>query len=237
MGSFAGFTPETIDFLWGIRFQNNREWFQAHKQMYLQELYRPMQALAQEVLQPLARELDCVCKVSRIYKDARRKPERPYKESLWICLRRDAAWWGEEPSLFFELTPDASRCGFLLWGPKPAWMEGFRQTIAAHPAAFQALAAQVEPLEDVVDDLKIKLRNRHIERLKENKCTIELGFMFSDLLTNYERVSDHCSNIAVSLLTSAQDNMDVHAYLDEGRKLEPEYQDTYKAFQAEFGVE
>ena len=144
MGSFAGFTPETIDFLWGIRFQNNREWFQAHKQMYLQELYRPMQALAQEVLQPLARELDCVCKVSRIYKDARRKPERPYKESLWICLRRDAAWWGEEPSLFFELTPDASRCGFLLWGPKPAWMEGFRQTIAAHPAAFQALAAQVE---------------------------------------------------------------------------------------------
>ena len=100
-----------------------------------------------------------------------------------------------------------------------------------------SLAVQVEPLEDVVDDLKIKLRNRHIERLKENKCTIELGFMFSDLLTNYERVSDHCSNIAVSLLTSAQDNMDVHAYLDEGRKLEPEYQDTYKAFQAEFGVE
>lgn len=99
-----------------------------------------------------------------------------------------------------------------------------------------ALAIQVEPLEDVVDDLKIELRDRHIERLKANRCTIELGFMFSDLLTNYERISDHCSNIAVSLLTSSMDNMDVHAYLSEGRKLEPEYQRMYGEFQEKFGV-
>jgi len=99
------------------------------------------------------------------------------------------------------------------------------------------LAVQVEPLEDVVDDLKDELRNRHIERLKGNRCTIELGFMFSDLLTNYERVSDHCSNIAVSLLTSAGDNMDVHAYLSDSWKLEPEYQRTYRGFQKKFGVE
>jgi len=98
------------------------------------------------------------------------------------------------------------------------------------------MALKVEPLEDVVDDLKSILRGRHIERLKANKCTIELGFMFSDLLTNYERVSDHCSNIAVSLLTSAQDNMDVHAFLNESRKLEKEYQDLYKEYQAQFGV-
>ncbi|MBQ2270309.1 MAG: Na/Pi cotransporter family protein [Firmicutes bacterium] len=98
------------------------------------------------------------------------------------------------------------------------------------------LAIRVEPLEDVVDDLKSILRGRHIERLKMNKCTIELGFMFSDLLTNYERVSDHCSNIAVSLLTSAQDNMDVHAFLNESRKMESEYQALYKDYQAQFGV-
>ncbi|MBQ6685358.1 MAG: Na/Pi cotransporter family protein [Firmicutes bacterium] len=98
------------------------------------------------------------------------------------------------------------------------------------------MALKVEPLEDVVDDLKSILRGRHIERLKAKKCTIELGFMFSDLLTNYERVSDHCSNIAVSLLTSAQDNMDVHAFLNESRKLEKEYQDLYKEYQAQFGV-
>ncbi|MBR7148470.1 MAG: Na/Pi cotransporter family protein [Firmicutes bacterium] len=98
------------------------------------------------------------------------------------------------------------------------------------------LAIRVEPLEDVVDDLKSVLRGRHIERLKANKCTIELGFMFSDLLTNYERVSDHCSNIAVSLLTSAQDNMDVHAFLNESRKMESEYQALYKDYQTQFGV-
>ena len=98
------------------------------------------------------------------------------------------------------------------------------------------LAIRVEPLEDVVDDLKSVLRGRHIERLKANKCTIELGFMFSDLLTNYERVSDHCSNIAVSLLTSAQDNMDVHAFLNESRKRESEYQALYKDYQTQFGV-
>ena len=98
------------------------------------------------------------------------------------------------------------------------------------------MAIRVEPLEDVVDDLKSILRGRHIERLKMNKCTIELGFMFSDLLTNYERVSDHCSNIAVSLLTSAQDNMDVHAFLNESRKMESEYQALYKDYQAQFGV-
>jgi len=98
------------------------------------------------------------------------------------------------------------------------------------------LAIRVEPLEDVVDDLKSILRGRHIERLKANKCTIELGFMFSDLLTNYERISDHCSNIAVSLLTSAQDNMDVHAFLNESRKLESEYQALYKDYQTQFGV-
>ena len=98
------------------------------------------------------------------------------------------------------------------------------------------LAIRVEPLEDVVDDLKGILRGRHIERLKMNKCTIELGFMFSDLLTNYERISDHCSNIAVSLLTSAQDNMDVHAFLNESRKMEAEYQALYKDYQTQFGV-
>ncbi len=99
------------------------------------------------------------------------------------------------------------------------------------------LAVQVEPLEDVVDDLKNSLRSRHIERLKENKCTIELGFMFSDLLTNYERISDHCSNIALSLLTSAADNLAVHAYLSEDRKLAPEYQSRYKQFHKQFGID
>ena len=59
------------------------------------------------------------------------------------------------------------------------------------------LATRVEPLEEVVDKIRTKLKNRHVKRLQTGECTIEMGFVFSDLLTNLERVSDHCSNIAV----------------------------------------
>lgn len=77
------------------------------------------------------------------------------------------------------------------------------------------LARRVEPLEQVVDSLKAELKIRHIQRLKEGACTIELGFVLSDLLTNYERVSDHCSNIAVCLIQIAESQFDTHGYLNE----------------------
>lgn len=75
------------------------------------------------------------------------------------------------------------------------------------------LASEVEPLEEVIDNLKDTLRKRHVSRLQEGKCTIELGFVFSDLLTNYERISDHCSNIAVSTIQVRTDKQDAHKYL------------------------
>lgn len=71
----------------------------------------------------------------------------------------------------------------------------------------------VEPLEQVVDNLKALLKKQHISRLRKNECTIELGFVLSDLLTNLERVSDHCSNIAVCLIEVAHDSLDMHSYL------------------------
>ncbi len=77
------------------------------------------------------------------------------------------------------------------------------------------LARQVEPLEEVIDGLSLDIRQRHIKRLRKGKCTIELGFILSDITTNFERVSDHCSNIAVSLLQERGDEIDPHAYLDE----------------------
>ncbi len=78
-----------------------------------------------------------------------------------------------------------------------------------------ALASRVEPLEQVIDSLKLELKNRHIHRLQEGRCTIELGFILSDLLTNYERVSDHCSNIAVAVIQIKDSVMDTHSYLNE----------------------
>ena len=76
-----------------------------------------------------------------------------------------------------------------------------------------AVAKKVEPLEQVVDGLKSKLKSMHITRLQNGDCTIETGFVFNDLLTNYERVADHCSNVAVSLIQIADDSFDTHEYL------------------------
>lgn len=76
------------------------------------------------------------------------------------------------------------------------------------------LATTVEPLEEAIDTLNYEIKNRHVRRLREGKCTIELGFVFSDVLTSYERISDHCSNIAVSLIQIHEDNYETHGYLD-----------------------
>ena len=80
------------------------------------------------------------------------------------------------------------------------------------------LARQVEPLEEVIDGLSLDVKQRHVRRLRKGKCTIELGFILSDVITNFERVSDHCSNIAVCLVQVNEDEFDTHAYLDELRQ-------------------
>ncbi|MBQ7131950.1 MAG: Na/Pi cotransporter family protein [Oscillospiraceae bacterium] len=77
------------------------------------------------------------------------------------------------------------------------------------------LAKKVEPLEQVIDVLISEIKSKHIIRLQAGNCTIELGFILSDTLNNYERVSDHCSNIAVALIESDHDAYDVHSYLKE----------------------
>ena len=74
-------------------------------------------------------------------------------------------------------------------------------------------ARMVEPLEEVIDAMQADIRARHVQRLREGTCTIELGFVLSDLLTNMERVSDHCSNIAATLIQTKNETFDMHSYL------------------------
>lgn len=76
-----------------------------------------------------------------------------------------------------------------------------------------ALARRVEPLEDHIDDLCDEMKIHHVERLQDGRCTLNQGFVFNDLLTNFERVADHCSNIAVAVLELESDNFNTHAYL------------------------
>ena len=93
------------------------------------------------------------------------------------------------------------------------------------------LAYEVEPLEQVIDSLKVELKNRHVRRLQEGKCTIELGFVLSDILNNYERISDHCSNIAVCMIQIKDSAMDTHGYLNEVKTSgEPRFTGYYNRF-------
>lgn len=141
---FEGFSPETVDFLWGIRMNNNREWFLQHKQQYVHTLYEPMKALAQELFVPYADTPGNLMKVSRIYRDARLHHPLPYKESLWCCVRRDGDFWLERPCVFFEIKPEQIQYGFLVWRPKTEYMENFRREISAHPREFLDLMEQTE---------------------------------------------------------------------------------------------
>ena len=97
--------------------------------------------------------------------------------------------------------------------------EAIKQILDITVKAFEnndaELALDVEPLEQVIDALLSEIKNRHISRLTGGNCTIELGFVLSDLLTNYERVSDHCSNIAVSLIQISHSVFDTHEYLND----------------------
>lgn len=76
-------------------------------------------------------------------------------------------------------------------------------------------AYDVEPLEQVVDNLQNLLKKRHVSRLRKKECTIEMGFVLSDVLTNLERVSDHCSNIAICMIEIAHESFDTHGYIQE----------------------
>ena len=141
---FNGFTPETVDFLWGIRMNNNRDWFLEHKKDYVNQLYEPMKALGQDLFCLFEDRPGNLLKVSRIYRDARLHHPVPYKESLWICIRRDVEWWAENPCLYFEIRPEGVSYGLIWWRPRVNTLEDFRKAIADRPKEFLKLISDTE---------------------------------------------------------------------------------------------
>ncbi len=97
-------------------------------------------------------------------------------------------------------------------------------------------ARKVEPLEQVIDDLKSTLRTNHIERMQAGNCSIEVGFIWSDLLTNLERVSDHCSNIAGCVIEMSHDRLSLHEYLKEVKEERPDYKKMYREYSEKYSV-
>ena len=114
------------------------------------------------------------------------------------------------------------------------------EILALTEAAFVgndiALAYDVEPLEQVIDNLKTLLRNNHIARLKEGSCTVETGFIWSDLITNFERVSDHCSNIAVGIIDVSEHTMNAHEVIKSLKAGNAHYSDKYEEYSSKYSV-
>ncbi len=140
---FQGFSQQTVDFMWGIRFNNERTWFEAHKEEYKTCFYEPMRALAGEVYQRFLErhgDLDLMFRVSRIYRDARRLHGRgPYKDRLWWSMERPAEEWTSQPVFWFELEPEGWSYGMGFWMAPAAVMARFRARIDRDPKPLEAL--------------------------------------------------------------------------------------------------
>ena len=144
---FTGYCNQTIDFLWGIRFNNERPWFEAHKGEYLQYVLQPTRELGEELYDYMAGkypELWLNLHVSRIYRDARRLFGRgPYKDHLWFSLRHENDAWPCRPEFYFEIGPEGYGFGMGFWSATPQAMERFRRQAAAEQADMEKLTRKL----------------------------------------------------------------------------------------------
>ncbi len=103
--------------------------------------------------------------------------------------------------------------------------------------AGKEAAASVEPLEQTIDELVRAVKARHVERLRRGECTIEMGFILSDLINNYERVADHCSNVAAAALSAENDSFDTHEFLERVRTGSDDFFDRVSACRARYTLD
>ena len=151
---FQGFSQETVDFMWGIRFNNEKSWFEAHKSDYQTYFLAPMRELGGQVqAELLDRFPKCGLnmKVSRIYRDARRLFGRgPYKDHLWLSLFRFGNESGGHPVLWFELTPDGWSYGMGFWDAHADIMMKHRARIDRDPKPLLKLHNKLAKQEEFV---------------------------------------------------------------------------------------
>jgi len=146
MTMFKGFSQETIDFMWNIRFNNNKSWFEAHKDEFKRNFQAPMKVLGQEVFAKITADYsDCgfVHKLSRIYKDARRvRDGKPYRDSLWFSIEKPSAENEESSGIltfWFDLNPEGWSYGLGYYAAKASTMEKLRARIDNNPKEFEKL--------------------------------------------------------------------------------------------------
>ena len=144
---FEGFSQGAIDFLWGIRFNNERTWFLAHKQEYTELVDRPLRELGKEVFAELAAaypKQDMRLHVCRIYRDARRLHGRgPYKDHMWFVIERPHERFEGVPALFFEIAPNYFSYGCGFWDAGSGNMAKLRARIENDPAPLEKLTRKL----------------------------------------------------------------------------------------------
>ena len=110
-------------------------------------------------------------------------------------------------------------------------------THECYVTADPELAFRVEPLEQVIDKLTTTIKTNHIARLQKGGCSIEMGFILSDMLTNFKRISDHCSNIAVAVIEVDKGAFDTHEYLSGVKFGNLDFNRIYDAFDKKYAIE
>jgi len=143
---FTGFSQATIDFMWNIRLNNNKPWFEEHKDEFKRDFQTPMKELGQEVYARITEkygERGFVHKLSRIYKDARRvKDGSFYRDSLWFSVEKPYVEEMESSGVltfWFDLNPEGWSYGLGYYAAKAATMEKLRKTIDENPKKFEKL--------------------------------------------------------------------------------------------------
>lgn len=99
----------------------------------------------------------------------------------------------------------------------------------------KTMAKCVEPLEEVIDKLNKEVKKRHVKRLRKGKCSVDMGFILADLSTDFERIADHCSNIAICIIQEGQEDIEAHEYLESLDKGEDtQFRESYLAYKEKY---
>lgn len=130
------FNKNTTVFLKGIRDNNNKEWFEEHKQEYITDLYEPLCLLAKEMGEQFSDIPMVVYKASRIYQDANYPPYQHYRNTMWIYILHNAMMWNQTPMVYAELSADGMVFGFKISKPQSYVMENFRKELKTNKAFF-----------------------------------------------------------------------------------------------------
>lgn len=206
---FQGFCDKTVDFMWGIRFNNEKVWFEQHKEEYLTFFYEPMKELSGQVFEAVHQaypKLDFSHKVSRIYRDARRLRGRgPYKDRLWLSVERPSEDWTGDPVFWFELFPEGYSYGMGYYQAKPVTMCKFRARLDRDPAPFTSLVRDFQRQDDLVLDSQAYKKPKGdpgplLFDWYNSRCFSLVAQHKHDELLRSSRLADHMSDTFLSLM-------------------------------------